>query len=94
MLYILKILIMLGNDFSSANTSPNLNFASPSKTKKKYKAGVYPPARANRTCPDISSLSWLRVRKKGEEVSLLSTLFLLPNSIVRPVTPCHRERTK
>lgn len=26
---------MLGNDFSSANTSPNLIFASPSKTKQK-----------------------------------------------------------
>ena len=28
---------MLGNDFSSANTSPNLNFAPPSKTKQNTK---------------------------------------------------------
>ena len=37
MLYILKILIMLGNDFSSANTFPKLNFPSPSKTEQNTK---------------------------------------------------------
>ena len=57
---------MLGNDFSSANTFPRLNFPSPSKTEQNTKPEDIVLCEQTAS-PDTSSLSRLHIGASGRE---------------------------